>query len=186
MNDSDNDFIDESLIENGGSESDLSLSTSCLDIENHLSDPNTPTPTEAVVRISQPDSDSDGNAPMSSLHVPKSDKEWKWRKQFKKAYIEKCVFAEDGIVNIADQEPSPEQVFAKMVDLEGLLSLLKTESERYTEQNVRIFETKWEELCAFLGINILMGIHKLPKMRDYWSVDEGLDNTLIQKTMTRD
>ena len=31
-----------------------------------------------------------------------------------------------------------------------------------------------------------MGIHKLPKMRDYWSVDEGLGNTLIQKTMTRD
>ena len=27
---------------------------------------------------------------------------------------------------------------------------------------------------------------KLPKMRDYWSVDEGLGNTLIQKTMTRE
>ena len=26
----------------------------------------------------------------------------------------------------------------------------------------------------------------LPKMRDYWSVDQGLGNTLIQKTMTRD
>ena len=51
MNDSDNNFIDESLIENGGSESDLLLSTRCLDIENHLSDPNKPTPTEAVVRI---------------------------------------------------------------------------------------------------------------------------------------
>ena len=35
MNDSDTEFIDESLIENGGSKSDLWLSTSCLDIENH-------------------------------------------------------------------------------------------------------------------------------------------------------
>ena len=43
-----------------------------------------------------------------------------------------------------------------------------------------------EELCAFLGTNILMGIHKLPKMRDYWSVDEGLGNTLILKTITGD
>ena len=42
-----------------------------------------------------------------------------------------------------------------------------------------------EELCAYLGINILMSIQKLPKMRDYWSVDEGLGNTLIQETMTR-
>ena len=31
-----------------------------------------------------------------------------------------------------------------------------------------------------------MSIHKLPKMRDYWSIDEGLGNSLIQKRMTRD
>ena len=43
-----------------------------------------------------------------------------------------------------------------------------------------------KELCAFLGINFLIGIHKLSKMRDYWSVDEGLGNALIEKTMTRD
>ena len=49
-----------------------------------------------------------------------------------------------------------------------------------------MFQTTLEELCAFLGINILMSIHKLPKMRDYWSIDKGLDNTLIQKTMNRD
>ena len=78
------------------------------------------------------------------------------------------------------------QVFAKTVGLEGLLSLLKTKLVRYAEQNGRMFQTTLEELCAFLQINILMGIHKLPKMRDYWSVDEGLGNTLIQKTMTRD
>ena len=50
MKDSNTKFIDESLIENGGSKSNLPLSTSCLDIENHLNDPNTPTPIEAVVR----------------------------------------------------------------------------------------------------------------------------------------
>ena len=59
------------------------------------------------------------------------------------------------------------------------VAFVKTESERYTEQNVRIFETTLEELCAFLGIIILMGIHELPKIRHYWSVYEGLDNTLI-------
>ena len=186
MNDSDTKFIDESLIENDDSKRDLLLSTSCLDIENHLSDPNTPTPIEAVVRISQPDSDSDDDVPLSSLQVPKADKEWKWRKQFKRAYVEKCVFAEDGIVNIDVQDPSPIQVFARTVGLEGLLSLLKTELERYAEQNGRMLQNMLEELCAFLGISILMDIHKLPQMRDYWSVDEVLGNTLIKKTMTRD
>ena len=80
MNDSDTEFIDESLIENGGSKGDLTLSTSCLDIENHLNNPNTPTPIEAVVGISQPDSDSDDDVPLNSLQVPKADKEWEWRK----------------------------------------------------------------------------------------------------------
>ena len=64
--------------------------------------------------------------------------------------------------------------------------LLKTESERYAEQNGRMFQTMLEDLCVFLGINILMGIHKLSKMRDYWSIDEGLGNSLNKKTMTRD
>ena len=30
-----------------------------------------------------------------------------------------------------------------------------------------------------------MGINQLPTMRSYWSVDEGLGNSLIQKAMTR-
>ena len=145
MNDSDTEFIDESLIENGGSKSHLRLSTNCLDIENHLSDPNTPAPIEAVVRISQPDSDSDDHVPLSSLQVPKADKEWKLRKQFKRAYVEKCVFAEDGIVSHV-QDPSPMQVFAKTVGLEVLLSLLKIESEKYAEQNGRMFQITLEEL----------------------------------------
>ena len=75
MNNSDTKFIDKSLIENSGSKSDLLLSTSYLDIENYLSDPNTPTPFEAVVQISQPDSDFDDHVPLSSLQVPKADKE---------------------------------------------------------------------------------------------------------------
>ena len=65
MNDSDTKFIDELLIENGGSKSNISLSTSCFDIENYLSDPNAPTPIEAMIQISKPDSDDD--VPLRSL-----------------------------------------------------------------------------------------------------------------------
>ena len=108
---------------------------------------------------------SDDDVLFSSLQVAKADKEWTQKKRFKRAYVEKCVFAEDGIVNIDVQDPSSMQVFAKTVGLEGLLSLLKTESERYTEQNGRMFQTMLEELCAFLVINILMSIHKLPNER---------------------
>ena len=56
-------------------------------------------------------------------------------------YVEKRVFAGDGIVDVDIQDPSPMQVFAKTVSLEGFLSMLKTESGRYTEQNGRMFQT---------------------------------------------
>ena len=59
--------------------------------------------------------------------------------------MEKFVFAEDGIVNIDVQDLSSMQVFAKSVGLEGLLSLLKSESERCSEQNGRMFQTTLEE-----------------------------------------
>ena len=80
MNDSGTEFIGELMIENGGSKSDLSLSTSCLDIENNLTDPNILTTIEAVVRISQHDFDSDDKVPLSNLQVPKADEEWKVEK----------------------------------------------------------------------------------------------------------
>ena len=40
MNDSDTKIIEESLTETGGCKSDLSLSTSCFDIENHCTNSN--------------------------------------------------------------------------------------------------------------------------------------------------
>ena len=63
--------------------------------------------------------------------------------------------------------------------------MMKTESERRAAQNGRKFKILEEELCAFLGANILMGINNFPTIKSYWSVDEGLGNPLIQKAITR-
>ena len=60
-----------------------------------------------------------------------------------------------------------------------------TESERYVAHNGREFKISEEELCAFLGVNILMRINKLRTIKSYWPVDEGLRNPRIQKAMTR-
>ena len=86
------------------------------------------------------------------------------RKQFKDVVIEKCNSTEEGIVIIELENPSPIQVLSKTVELKGMLLLIKKESERYAEKNRTMFQTTSEEIRAFLGINILMGINKLPKM----------------------
>ena len=74
---------------------------------------------------------------------------------------------------------TPFEAFSKCIGLPGLLSIMKIESERYAAQNRRQFQISEEEFCAFLGVNLLMGINKLPTMKSYQSVDEGLGNSLI-------
>ena len=80
---------------------------------------------------------------------------------------------------------TPFEAFSKCIGLPGLLFMTKIESERYAAQNGRQFHISEEEFCAFSGVNLLIGINKLPTMKSYWSVDEGLGNSLIQKAMTR-
>ena len=52
-------------------------------------------------------------------------------------------------------------------------------SERYTECNGRVFQTKTNELTAFLGIYILLGITRLPAINNHWTLEKGLGNLLI-------
>ena len=42
-----------------------------------------------------------------------------------------------------------------------------------------------EELWAFLGITVIMGIHRLPEIDNYWSSDRFLVVEAIQKCMSR-
>ena len=87
-------------------------------------------------------------------------------------------------VSIDFEIASAFNVFNKCIGLQGLLSMLEIESERYVAQNGRDIEVSEEEFSAFLGVIILMGIHKLPSIKSYWVVDDGLGNPLIQNTVT--
>ena len=44
---------------------------------------------------------------------------------------------------------------------------------------------KNDELKAFLGLDFIMGINKLPFLGDYWSTDKYIRNEKIQNVMTR-
>ena len=72
-----------------------------------------------------------------------------------------------------------------MTSLEELLELIVEQSNLYAHQNGRNFTVTKEELKAFLGINFVMTINKLPKIAEYWRVDnlignDGIQNTVIQ------
>ena len=74
-------------------------------------------------------------------------------------------------MNIQVENAPPFDIFTKCIGLPGLLSMTKMESERCAAQNGRELKISEEEPCAFLGVNILMGINKLSTIKSYWSVE---------------
>ena len=72
-----------------------------------------------------------------------------------------------------------------MTGLEELLELIVKQSKLYAHQNGRNFTVTKEELKAFLGINFVMAINKLPTIAEYWRVDNLIGNDGIQNTTIR-
>ena len=135
-------------------------------------------PIEAVVTQLQPDDDFEDEKPLCNVVKTKEQVELKRMKK----WIERTCIGRRWEVSI--EIASAFNVFNKCIGLQGFLSMLEIESERYVAQNGRDIEVSEEEFSAFLGVIILMGIHKLPSIKSYWVVDDGLGNPLIQNTVT--
>ena len=72
-----------------------------------------------------------------------------------------------------------------MTGLKELLELIVEQSKLYSHQIGRNFTDTKEELKAFLEMNFVMAINKLPIIAEYWRVDnlignDGILNTTIQ------
>ena len=70
--------------------------------------------------------------------------------------------------------------------------LLADETNRYAQlkqvskPNRKWYPTTPEEMRAFVGVNILMGIDQKAEIAHYWSTDDFLRNVGIQRVFTRD
>ena len=81
--------------------------------------------------------------------------------------------------------PSPLRVFESTTRLNDLVSLICDQTNLYAEQNGRTFRTTPEEVRAFLGVNFMMAICKLPNIKCYWHADEYIGNEGIRNVLTR-
>ena len=82
---------------------------------------------------------------------------------------------------------NPLKVFEKLINLDELLRHLKLESERYAAQNGKTFEVCMNKLSAFIGVNFVMGYHKLPNLRSYWETrSTSLSVHFVANVMTRE
>ena len=62
---------------------------------------------------------------------------------------------------------SPIEIFSLVTGLEELLEMIVEQLNLYAYQNRRNFTVTKEELKAFLGINFIMTINKLPTIAEY-------------------
>ena len=76
-------------------------------------------------------------------------------------------------------------LFEGTTNLNELVKYICDQTNLYSIQNGREFATNPEEIRAFLGINYIMSISKLPNVKCYWSVDSYLSNHGVRKAMTR-
>ena len=76
-------------------------------------------------------------------------------------------------------------IFEGTTNLNELVKHVCNQTNLYATQNRREFATNPEEICAFIGINYIMSISKLPNVKFYWSVDSYLSNDGMINTMTR-
>lgn len=80
---------------------------------------------------------------------------------------------------------TPFEIFQSVTKFDILVQHIVTESIRYAQQNGREFTTTKEEMKAFLGINLIMGYHILPSIRDYWSTEPDMGVPYISNIMPR-
>ena len=85
----------------------------------------------------------------------------------------------------------PLEMFSHFFNHE-LLQLIVKETNRYADQCKELegrqeeWKTTEEEIKAYFGFQILMGINVLPEMRDYWSKDEKLHYSPVASKISRD
>ena len=92
----------------------------------------------------------------------------------------------EGPVDSHDPESSSAFDYLQLLWPDSLTSLIAVETNRYAHQKKRSnwVDVSKDEVWSFLGIIVLMGIHRLPRVRNYWSKDELLGVSAVQEAMS--
>ena len=92
----------------------------------------------------------------------------------------------EGPVDSHDPESSSAFDYLQLLWPDSLTSLIAVETTRYAHQKKRSnsVDVSKDEVWSFLGIIVLMGIHGLPRVRNYWSNDKLLGVSAVQEAMS--
>lgn len=148
-----------------------------------LSDEETNTQIQEVESASNEPGDTDEEVEESE-HVPElevtSKKDIQWRRGV--LFVPPQNISWDAIEHDIDEILQPKDYFARYIP-DSFFELMATETNIYSLQNgdTNFAPTTVDELKTFVGLHILMGSLKYPRIRMYW--DTALKNTLFTNSM---
>lgn len=116
--------------------------------------------------------------------VPQPTLIFKWKKKgYRPKTFRRFKFTQPFGPKVPVDINSPIDIFKLFFD-DDILHTFKTQSELYAAQCNQQFFTSVEELQAFFGCLIIMGFHKLPTIRSYWSTDANFQVPRISSMMS--
>ena len=76
------------------------------------------------------------------------------------------------------REKTPMNVFQSFITTLLLEGIIKESNNYASDKGVKL-DLQLEELMAFIGMNIAMGMMRLPQIRDYWAIDEMFSTPMV-------
>lgn len=108
----------------------------------------------------------------------------KWQKKCTKPVtFKKFKFIQPFSPNVQVDLDSPLAIFETFFDDE-LFNIIVSQTELYATQKNKSFSISIEEIKAFFGVLIIMGFHKLPTLRSYWSTNLNFSVSRISNIMS--
>jgi hypothetical protein len=145
------------------------------------------------------DSDSEMDIPLSHLHKKKNSRKKKKQKEDKpppditwdKANLPLQTYTSftrnSGVHNlhVLDMDdPSPGYLFGLFLTDDLLDNIVFQTNLNYYQRYGEIFKrTDKKEIKTFIGINLLMGLKRLPSYRDFWYTDTDLHDNFVPSLM---
>ena len=136
---------------------------------------------EKTTLVESEDLDID-ELPVKKLKKKVAELQWKDTSKFAKA--NRCTL-EAKVLLYIPENANPFLIFEGITNLNELVKRICGQTNIYATQNGREFATNREEIRAFLDINYIMSISKLPNVKWYCRVNSHLSNDGLRNAMTR-
>lgn len=88
-----------------------------------------------------------------------------------------------GPTKLAENLTKPGEIFLSLFSEQNIRQLVEQSNLYCQQKNISFHPITSEEIKIFLGLNIMMGIKKLPSYRDYWSANPQLKDSYISSFM---